>query len=389
MIYSIPYGKQYITQEDQEAVVEALHSDFLTQGPKIAEFEKNFARYIGCKYAVAVSNGTAALHLALLAFGIKKGDRIITTPITFVASANAALYCGAEVYFADIDSDTYVISIDSVRKLLAMHPKGYFKAIIPVDFAGYPVNLEELNILAREYDLFILEDACHSPGGYFIDSKNTNQNCGNGIFTDAAVFSFHPVKHIAAGEGGMITTNDGKLHKKLLLLRTHGITKENMQFDFPESEKQGLWYYEMQELGYNYRITDIQAALANSQLKRANEGIVKRHQIAKKYRESFQNTSIKMQKQDEKYFNAHHLFVIEVEDRKGLYDYLKDNGIHTQIHYIPVHLMPYYKQFGWKEGDFPNAENYYTHCISLPMYPTLKEEEQEFVIEKVKDFQQK
>jgi UDP-4-amino-4,6-dideoxy-N-acetyl-beta-L-altrosamine transaminase len=386
MKYSIPYGKQYITQEDTDAVIEALHSDFLTQGPKIAEFEKNFAQYIGCKYAVAVSNGTAALHLALLAFGIKKGDRIITTPITFVASANAALYCGAEVFFADIDRESYVISIDSIRKLLEMHPKGYFKAIIPVDFAGYPVNLEELNILAREHDLYILEDACHSPGGYFIDSKNTNQNCGNGRFTDAAVFSFHPVKHIAAGEGGMITTNDEELFKKILLLRTHGITKEKMQFDFPEPEKQGLWYYEMQELGYNYRITDLQAALANSQLKRANDGIIKRSQIAKRYIDAFENTSIKMQKQDEKYFNAHHLFVIEIENRKGLYDFLKENGIYAQIHYIPVHLMPYYKQFGWKEGDFPNAENYYKHCISLPMYPTLKEEEQHFVIEKVKKF---
>ena len=386
MIYSIPYGKQYITQEDTDAVVEALHSDFLTQGPKIAEFEKNFAKYIGCNYAVAVSNGTAALHLALLAFGIKKGDRIITTPITFVASANAALYCGAEVFFADIDKETYVISIESVRELLKKHPKGYFKAIIPVDFAGYPVNLEELRTLAEEYDLFVLEDACHSPGGYFVDSKNAKQNCGNCHFANAAVFSFHPVKHIAAGEGGMITTNDEALYKKLLILRTHGITKENMQFDFPEPEKQGLWYYEMQELGYNYRITDIQAALANSQLKRADEGILKRHQIAKRYREAFENTSIKMQKQDEKHFNAHHLFVIEVRDRKGLYDFLKENGIYAQIHYIPVHLMPYYKQFGWKEGDFIHAENYYKHCISIPMYPTLKEEEQNFVISKIQDF---
>ncbi len=386
MNYSIPYGKQYITPEDTEAVVEALHSDFLTQGPKIAEFEINFAKYIGCKYAVAVSNGTAALHLALLSFGIKKGDRIITTPITFAASANAALYCEAEVYFADIDKETYVISIDSIKQLLQKHPKGYFKAIIPVDFAGYPVNLEEVKAIANEYGLFVLEDACHSPGGYFTDSAGTTQNCGNCNFADAAVFSFHPVKHIASGEGGMVTTNNEELYKKLLLFRTHGITKENMQFDFPEPEKQGLWYYEMQELGYNYRITDIQAALANSQLKRADDGIRKRHQIVEKYRKAFENTSLKMQKHDVNYFNAHHLFIIEVEDRKGLYDHLKENGIYAQIHYVPVHLMPYYKQFGWKVGDFPYAEDYYKHCISLPMYPTLKDEEQDFVIKKVLDF---
>lgn len=389
MAFSIPYGKQNITKEDTEAVVEALHSDFLTQGPKIAEFEKKFVDYIGCKYAVAVSNGTAALHLALLAFGIKPGDRIITTPITFAASANAGLYCGAEVYFADIDSQSYVISLDSIRELLQRHPKGYFKAIVPVDFAGYPVNLEELNKLAKEYDLFILEDACHSPGGYFIDSQKKKQNCGNCSYTDAAVFSFHPVKHIAAGEGGMITTNDEALYKKLLLLRTHGITKENMRFDFPEPENQGAWYYEMQELGYNYRITDIQAALANSQLKRAAAGMKKREEIARKYRHAFSNSEIKMQRQDANFFNAHHLFVIEVKDRKKLYDSLKENGIYAQIHYVPVHLMPYYKQFGWKQGDFPNAEKYYQNCISLPMYPTLSSEEQEFVIEQVLKFYHK
>lgn len=389
MKHSIPYGKQYITQEDTDAVVEALYSEFLTQGPRIAEFETNFAKYIGCKYAIAVSNGTAALHIALLALGIKKGDRVITTPITFAASANAILYCEAEVHFADIDSETYVISIDSIRQLLKKYPKGYFKAIIPVDFAGYPVNLEEIKALANEYDLVILEDACHSPGGYFIDSTNTHQNCGNGHFSDAAVFSFHPVKHIASGEGGMVTTNDEALYKKLLLLRTHGITKENMQFDFPEPEKQGLWYYEMQELGYNYRITDIQAALANSQLKRADDGIRKRHQIAEKYRKAFESKAVKMQKCDANYFNAHHLFVIEIENRKGLYDNLRANGIYAQIHYVPVHLMPYYKRFGWKVGDFPNAESYYKYCISLPMYPTLTEEEQNFVIEKVLEFNDK
>lgn len=385
MTYKIPYGKQSISEADTQAVVEALHSDFLTQGPRITEFEKNFAAYIGCKYAIAVANGTAALHLPFLAIGLKEGDRIITTPITFAASANAARYCGAEVYFADIDPETYVISIDSVRNLLASHPKGFFKAIVPVDFTGYPVNLEELRQLADAYELFVLEDACHSPGGYFTDSKGVRQNCGNGQYAHAAAFSFHPVKHIAAGEGGMITTNDEELYKKMMVLRTHGITKENMIYDFPEADKQGAWYYEMQYLGYNYRITDIQAALANSQLKRADEGIKRRQEIAAYYDAHFNVAGIK--KQDNTgVFNAFHLYVIEISDRKGLYEYLKAAGIFAQIHYVPVHLMPYYKQFGWKEGDFPHAENYYKHCISLPMYPTLTREEQDYVISKVLNF---
>ncbi len=386
MTYKIPYGKQFISEEDTKAVVEALHSDFLTQGPRIAEFEKNFANYIGCKYAVAVSNGTAALHLPLLAIGLKKGDRVITTPITFAASANAALYCGAEVHFADIDRDTYVISVQSVKELLKKHPKGYFKAIVPVDFTGFPVNLEEIRQLADEYGLFVLEDACHSPGGYFKDSKGQKQNCGNGVYAHAAAFSFHPVKHIASGEGGMITTNDEELYKKMMILRTHGITKENMILDFPDAGEQGLWYYEMQHLGYNYRITDIQAALGNSQLKRADEGIKRRQEIAKRYREAFAGKGIRMQKEVEGHFNAYHLFVIESKNRKGLYEHLKNNGIFAQIHYVPVHLMPYYKQFGWKAGDMPNAEDYYKHCISLPMYPTLTVEEQDYVITKVLEY---
>lgn len=386
MAYKIPYGRQFISEEDTRAVVEALHSDFLTQGPRIAEFEKNFAASIGSKYAIAVSNGTAALHLSLLAMGIGPGDRIITSPITFAASANAARYCGADVHFADIDPDTYTLSLTAVKELLGKHPKGYFKAVIPVDFGGYPVNLEELRQLAEHHELLILEDACHAPGGYFTDSNGIRQNCGNGNYAHAAAFSFHPVKHIAAGEGGMITTNDEHLFKKIMLLRTHGITKENLVYDFPEADKQGAWYYEMQELGYNYRITDMQAALANSQLKRAEEGIAKRHKIAETYRAAFTGKNIKMQKKDEACFNAYHLFIVEADNRKGLYEFLSKNGIFAQIHYVPVHLMPYYRQFGWKEGDFPNAEAYYKNCISLPMYPTLTKDEQDYVIHKVLEF---
>ena len=381
--FHIPYGKQDITQSDIDAVVETLKADFLTQGPKILEFENNFAKYVGAKYAVALSNGTAALHLGLMALGVKAGDRIITSPITFSASANAALYCGAEVHFADIDPDTYVISLLEVEKLLSNHPKGYFKAIVPVDFGGYPVNTEKLRALCDKYSVAILEDACHAPGAYFIDSDNQQERSGTCTYSDATVFSFHPVKHIAAGEGGMLTTNSEEIYKSVSTLRTHGITKENMKMDFPNASDQGSWYYEIQELGYNYRITDIQAALANSQLAKADKGIKRRQEIAKKYREAFKGSAIKSQLFDENYFNAHHLYVIEVENRKELYDELRNHNIFGQIHYIPVHLLPYYRKLGWNVGDFPNAEKYYEKCISLPMYPTLTEEEQDFVIDKV------
>jgi UDP-4-amino-4,6-dideoxy-N-acetyl-beta-L-altrosamine transaminase len=384
--FHIPYGKQDITQSDIDAVVEALKADFLTQGPKILEFEQNFAKYVGAKYAVALSNGTAALHLGLMALGVTKGDRVITSPITFAASANAALYCGAEVYFADIEPDTYVISLAAIEELLSQHPKGYFKAIVPVDFGGYPVNTEKLRRLADQYGTAILEDACHAPGAYYLDSKGKQERSGSGRYADATVFSFHPVKHIAAGEGGMLTTNNEAIYKSVATLRTHGITKENMEMDFPNASEQGNWYYEMQELGYNYRITDIQAALANSQLEKAEKGIERRQEIAQKYRTAFKGLSIKHQLFDENNFNAHHLFVIEVENRKALYDELRTVNIFSQIHYIPVHLLPYYRKLGWNVGDFPNAEKYYEKCISLPMYPTLTEEEQDFVIQKVIDF---
>jgi UDP-4-amino-4,6-dideoxy-N-acetyl-beta-L-altrosamine transaminase len=386
MAFNIPYGRQHITDDDTRAVVEALHSDFLTQGPRIAEFEKNFAEYTGSRYAVAVSNGTAALHLALLAAGIGEGDRVITTPITFAASANAALYCGAEVHFVDIDPLTHVMSAAKLKALIDSHPKNHFSAVIPVDFTGFPVNLEEIREICQAHQMFILEDACHAPGGYFVDSKGEKQPCGSCNYADAAVFSFHPVKHIAAGEGGLVTTNDDVLYNKLMLLRTHGITKENLQLDFPQAENQGAWYYEMQTLGYNYRITEMQAALANSQLKRADEGLKRRQEIAGNYRRAFAGTGIVMQAESEKHFHAYHLFVIEVNNRKGLYDHLQKNGVFAQIHYIPVHLMPYYRKLGFKPGDFPDAEAYYSRCISLPMYPTLTSEEQNHVIAKTLEF---
>ena len=382
MFNSIPYGRQSITQADIDAVISTLQSEFLTQGPQIAAFEKAFASYIGCKYAVAVSNGTAALHLCTLALEVNENTNVITTPITFAASANCVRYCGGNIFFADIDPLTYTIDINKVEELILSKPVGFFKGIIPVDFAGRAVDLESFQALAKKYGLWIIEDACHAPGGYFIDSVGVKQNCGNGVFASLAIFSFHPVKHIACGEGGMITTNDENLYKKLLLLRTHGITKE---VDLLE-QNHGGWYYELQELGYNYRLTDFQAALGITQLARAEFGLEKRRQIANIYTKAFTGKPYIIGQSGYNELHAYHLYIIEVEDRKSLYDYLRENKIFAQIHYIPVHLMPYYKRFGWKRGDMPNAEKYYEQCISLPMYPTLSLEEQEYVIEIINKF---
>lgn len=387
----IPYGRQNITQEDIDAVIETLQSDFLTQGPKILEFEKAFANYIGSKYAVAVANGTAALHLCTLALDVKKGQKVITTPITFAASANCVRYCDGEVVFADIDPNTYLIDYDSVERLLASSPIGTFQGIIPVDFAGRAVNLEKFKELAKKYNLWIIEDSCHSPGGYFVDSKGNQQNCGNGNFADLAIFSFHPVKHIACGEGGMVTTNDEALYKKLLKLRTHGIVKSDdlytnsIAFAGGDTNYPG-WYMEMQDLGYNYRLTDFQAALGLSQLQRAVEGLERRKAISQNYADAFQNKSFIKGQSGVVEGHAYHLYIIEVEDRLGLYNYLRAKNIFAQIHYIPCHLMPYYRELGWKEGDMPNSEKYYMHCISLPMYPTLKVDEQQYVIDKILSF---
>jgi len=451
----IPYGRQHIAPEDINAVVDVLKSDFLTQGPKIKEFEDAFAKYIGSKYAVAVANGTAALHLCTLSLDVKPGDKVITTPITFAASANCVRYAGGDVVFADIDPETYLLDIKEVEKLLKAAPKGTYKGIIPVDFAGRAVDLEAFRKLADEYGCWIIEDACHAPGGYFIDSKDRKQNCGNGKYADLAIFSFHPVKHIACGEGGMITTNDEKLYKKLLLLRTHGITKNAEQYQNTPAFANGIdpmttndaqsandpmtaegqndaqsandypgWYMEMQTLGYNYRLTDFQAALGLSQLKRADEGLQKRKEIASRYDKAFKgmfkshkvndpmtndlmtaegqndarsaNDPMTAEGQndtrstnDSMTYNpshAYHLYIIETNQRKALYNHLRKNNIFAQVHYIPVHLMPYYRQFGWKEGDLPHAEKYYAQCLSLPMYPTLSEEEQTFVIKTISDF---
>lgn len=395
----IPYGRQHISQNDIDAVTRVLQSDYLTQGPEIEKFEEAFADYIGSNYAVAVSNGTAALHLCALALDVNDKSKVITTPITFSASANCIRYCGGEIDFADIDPDTCLIDIGEIRKKLEAVPKGTYDGIVPVDFAGRAVNLEELKKLAEEFDLWIIEDACHAPGGYFVDSAGKKQFCGNGQFADLAIFSFHPVKHIASGEGGMITTNNKELYKKLLKLRTHGITKNageflnsvedaigNTQISGLKSQNYPGWYMEMQELGYNYRLTDFQAALGTSQLARADQGLKRRREIASRYANAFQGKEYIRRQAGVIQGHAYHLYVIEVDNRLGLYNKLRENHIYAQVHYIPVHLMPYYQKLGWKAGDFPWAETYYSGCISLPMFPTLTDEEQDFVIECINRF---
>ena len=377
---AIPYGHQHITDEDIQAVIETLKSDYLTQGPKIIEFEQAFARYVGAKYAVAVSNATAGLHLAATALQVRSGDKVIVTPITFAASANCIRYCNGMVVFCDIDPDTYLMDIKKLRRLLETNPPSTFKGIVPVDFAGYPHQMEEFRQLADEYGLWILEDACHAPGGYFIDSNGEKQFCGNGKFAEVTVCSFQPVNHLAPGEGGMVTTNDKELFDRLSLLRTHGITKNPACLH----ENHGGWYYEMQELGYNYRLTDFQAALGLSQLKRADEGLKRRQKIAVRYNEAFKRIAdIQTPYASPDVFHAYHLYIIQVPDRLDLYNYLHENGIYAQVHYIPLHLMPYYREQGNKPGDLPVAEKYYSRCLSLPMFPTLTDEEQEYVIKKI------
>ena len=379
----LPYGRQNITEADIAVVTAALQADYLTQGPTVAEFEKQFAAYIGAQYAVAVANGTAALHLCALALNVQPGQRVITTPLTFSASANCVRYCGGEVHFADIDPATGLIDLQQVRALLEAHPKGYFTGLIPVDFAGLAVNLEEARQLADAFGLWIIEDACHAPGGFFTDSNGQEQRCGNGRFADLAIFSFHPVKHIATGEGGMITTNSEALFHHLLRLRTHGITRDPADLRRPPD---GGWYMEMQELGYNYRLPDFNCALGLSQLTRADEGLTRRRQLAARYDEAFAAVPDLTALAPGTSGHAYHLYVIQVENRRGLYDFLKTKQIFAQVHYIPVHRMPYYEGLGWREGDFPLAENYYAHCLSIPMFPTLTDEEQDYVVACIKEF---
>jgi UDP-4-amino-4,6-dideoxy-N-acetyl-beta-L-altrosamine transaminase len=378
----IPYGRQTITDADIAAVVEVLRSDYLTQGPKPQEFETAFATYVGSRYASVLSSGAAALHLCALTLDVKPGDKVITTPITFTASANCIRYCGGEVVFSDIDETTYLLDIHNVRRLLENTSKterNAYKGIIPVDFAGLPIDMQAWRELADEFDLWLLEDACHAPGASFIDNQGTEHRAGDGSLADLAIFSFHPVKHIATAEGGAVTTNRQDYYEKICRLRTHGITREAAILQ----ENHGGWYYEMHELGYNYRLTDMQAALGIEQVKRANAGLQRRRDIARRYEEAFAETHVVVRSVPKGFHHAYHLFVVEVDNRREVYDALRTRNIFAQVHYIPVHLQPYYRQFGWKHGDMPCSEAYYDRCLSLPMFPALTDEEQEYVIEAV------
>lgn len=374
----IPYGKQLIEEDDIAAVVATLRSDFLTQGPKVLEFEQAFAHYVGAKYAIAVTNGTAALHLCAMAMGLKAGQKVLTTPITFVATANCVLYCGGEVEFVDIDEKNFCLDLNLLEKKLASAPKGTYSGIIPVDFAGYPVNMEKLLEIAKKYNLWVIEDGCHAVGAAFKNSRGAFKKVGAN--SHATVFSFHPVKHIACGEGGMITTNDEKTYQTLMRLRTHGITKNPADM----TKIDGGWYHEMQDLGFNYRISDILCALGLSQLKKLDANLERRQEIAKRYRTELADLPVKMQA-DTDVYNAYHLFVIRTDRRVELYEFLKEHDVLTQVHYIPVYQQPYYQSLGFKEK-LAVAEKYYAECLSIPMYHGLSDEEQTGVINLLKQF---
>ena len=394
----IPCGKQHIDEDDIRAVIEVLRSDWLTQGPYIEKFERSLAEYCGAKYAVAVSSGTAALHLACLAAGIKDGDEVVTSPITFVASANCVVYCGGIPVFADINKDTYNIDPSEIRKKITSKTK----AVIPVDFAGLPCDMEAIRKIADEHDLIIIEDACHALGAEYRQGDEWFR-VGSCSHSDMTVFSFYPVKHITTGEGGAVLTNNEKFYEKLLLFRNHGITKDPEKFTNkdlafshnPESliHNPNPWYYEMQELGFNHRITDIQCALGISQLRKLDSFVSRRREIASAYNDAFKNiTYIKIPTQHEDRKSAWHLYVVQIDfgrinkSRASVMNALREKGIGTQVHYIPVYLQPFYRnKLGYKEGACSMAESYYRMALSLPIYPRMKNEDVNKVINSVKD----
>jgi UDP-4-amino-4,6-dideoxy-N-acetyl-beta-L-altrosamine transaminase len=373
----IPYGRQDIDQKDIDSVIRTLKSDYLTCGPAVEEFEKSFASLVGCKYTLALNNATAALHLAVKALAKDSKKKVLTTPITFAASANSVLYNKLEVDFVDIDPDSYLMDLDLLEAKLDDFPNLY-QGIIPVDFAGLPIDIERLRKIANKFNLWIIEDACHAPGGG-IDTSNGYEMCGSGNFSDITTFSFHPVKHIACGEGGMLCTNNEQIYSLVKLLRSHGIER-SVGGDKP------LWFQEMHELGFNYRMPDILASLGNSQLDKLDKSVRRRNEIALIYADSFNKMGIKSQLQNSSCTNAYHLFVIEVERRDELYNFLKSKNVGTQIHYVPVYLHPYYESLGFRRGHCPVAEAYFEKCLSLPMFPTLKDSEQRRVIELIGEF---
>ena len=368
----IPYGKQTIDQDDIQAVVDVLKSDFLTTGPKIAEFEKTVADYVGAKYAVAISNGTSALHAACFAAGIGPGDEVITTPLTFAASANCVLYCGGTPVFADVDPKTYNIDPEDIRRKITDRTK----AIIAVHLAGQPCDMDAIHSIAREHGLIVIEDGAHALGSVYKGKKV-------GSMSDMTTFSFHPVKPITTGEGGMIVTDNEDYYKKMVLFRSHGITRDDSMM----TRNDGPWFYQQFDLGYNYRITDIQCALGCSQMKKLDRFLARRKEIVARYNEAFadcDNIITPYQLSDTE--SGWHLYIVQVKncDRRQVFENMREKGIGVNVHYIPVYMHPYYQEHGYENVHCSNAEEIYSHIISLPLYPGLTSEQQDYVIDTLK-----
>ena len=384
----IPYGHQDISEEDIEAVVEVLRSDYLTQGPAVPVFEQVICDYTEAKYGVAVNSGTSALHIACLALGLGKGDWLWTTPITFVASANCGLYCGAKVDFVDIDPITWNLSAEKLEeKLKEAEREGKLpKVVVAVHLCGLSCDMEKISNLSKQYGFSIIEDASHALGGQYQE-----KNIGNGQYSDISTFSFHPIKNITTGEGGMAVTNNPELAEKMRRLRSHGITSDPALMTH---SKDGLWYYQQIELGFNYRMSDLHAALGISQLKRLDEFIANRRSIAKRYDQALSELPLqlpsKSKTNSEESSSAYHLYIIRLQnsqgksDRKTVLEALRDKDIQAHVHYIPLHTQPYYQQFGFKEGDFPEAENYYSEAMTLPIYSAMSSIEQDTVVRELK-----
>ncbi len=377
----IPYGRQDINEADIAAVVEVLRSDFLTQGPAIERFEQAVAAYCGARHAVAVNSATSALHLACLALGLGPRDGLWTSPNTFVASANCGLYCGAKVDFVDIDPRTYNLCPNALaHKLEQAERAGRLpKVVVPVHFAGQPCDMPAIHALAQRYGFKILEDASHAIGGRY-----RGEPIGNGRYSDITVFSFHPVKIITTGEGGMALTNNPELAGRMTRLRTHGITRAPAEMTH---EPDGPWYYQQIALGFNYRMTDLQAALGYSQFQRLDEFVARRHQLADHYDRLLADLPVVTPWQNPDAWSAFHLYVIRLDEaragrsRRAVFEALRQRGIGVNVHYIPVHTQPYYQALGFTEGDYPEAERYYREAISLPLYPGLTDRVQQVVVE--------
>jgi len=367
----IPYGRHYIDSDDIKEVTKVLRSDWITQGPKIEEFEEKLAHYCGAKYAVVVSSGTAALHIACLVAGIKPGEEVITTPVTFVASANCILYCGGKPVFADIQEDTANIDPEEIRKKITKKTK----AIIPVHYAGQPCDLKEIQEIAKRHNLTVIEDAAHALGAEYKGSK-----IGSCKYSDMTIFSFHPLKSITTGEGGAILTNSKEYYEKLIMFRQHGVTKDRTKFKFNNDAN---WYYEMHYLGYNYRLTDIQCALGLSQLRKLDKFIKRRRQIAQIYNKELSKLDgIELPVGKKGVKSARHLYTIRIKGnkRRKIFEALRKRGIGVHLHYIPVYLQPYYQQLGYRKGACPVAENYYNRAITLPLYPKMRDKDVKSVV---------